>query len=75
MKNVRTLLLSLTLMMSSTFVAFAHPGHGHHQQEPNGLMHYLTSPIHLISILLIIGLAFYVAYKKGLLPLKNSGRK
>lgn len=75
MKNVRTLLLSLIVMMSTTLVVYAHPGHGHHQQEPNGLMHYLTSPMHLISILLIMGLAIYVAYKKGLLPLKNSGKK
>lgn len=74
MKNVRAL-LSLIVMMLLTASAYAHPGHGHHQEVPQGLMHYLTSPVHLISILVVLSLVVYVSYRKGLLPFKPEERK
>lgn len=69
MKNLQRL-LSFIMVMFMTLSAYAHPGHGHHQEAPQGLMHYLTSPVHLISLLLVVGLAVYVAYRKGYLPVK-----
>jgi hypothetical protein len=74
MKNVRTL-LSLFMILFMSAAAIAHPGHGHHQQEPMGLMHYLSSPIHVISLLLIISLVVFMAYRKGFLPFKPADKK
>jgi hydrogenase/urease accessory protein HupE len=74
MKNVRAL-LSLIVMMLLTASAYAHPGHGHHLDAPQGLMHYLTSPVHLVSILVVLSLVVYVSYRKGLLPFKPDERR
>jgi len=54
MKNV-TLLSAVLLPLLS----MAHAGHGHVQ---HGIGHYLTSPIHLLGMVAIAGLAI-VVYK------------
>lgn len=74
MKNVRAL-LSLVMILFMSVSAFAHPGHGHHLEEPMGLMHYLSSPLHMISLLVVISLVFYIAYRKGFLPMKPAEKK
>ena len=74
MKNVRVL-LSIIMIIFMTVSASAHPGHGHHQEDPMGLMHYLSSTLHLISLLLIISLVFFLAYRKGFLPFKPADKK
>ncbi len=74
MKNLSTL-LSLFMILFISVSAFAHPGHGHHQDTPQSLMHYLTSPLHLVSILVVLALTVYVSYRKGLLPFKPAPRK
>jgi len=73
MKNARAF-LSLTMFLFMSIAAFAHPGHGHHQDDPQGLMHYLTSPVHMISLIAVVGLALYVAYRKNMLPFKPNRR-
>jgi hypothetical protein len=42
--------------------AFAHEGHGHFHGF--GLMHYLSSPLHLAPVLLALGLGAYLAYRR-----------
>lgn len=74
MKNVNAL-LSLIMVFVTTVSAFAHPGHGHHQAEPMGLMHYLSSPIHMIMLLVVVALIAYLAYRKGFLPFKPAEKK
>lgn len=74
MKNVRTL-LSLIFVMITTVSTYAHPGHGHHQEAPTGVMHYLTSPVHMLSLLVVISLVLYLAYQKGILPVKPAEKK
>lgn len=74
MKNVRAL-LSLVMILFMSASAFAHPGHGHHLEEPMGLMHYLSSPLHVISLLVVISLVFYIAYRKGFLTMRPSQKK
>ena len=39
--------------ISSPALALAHPGHGH--TDPNGLLHYLTEPVHVVQILAAAG--------------------
>lgn len=71
----------LTLVMLFTLVQcpqlFAHPGHGTQKvANPNGILHYLTEPVHLIPFIIIaaiIGLLF--GGKKFLQRLKDQRQK
>lgn len=52
-------------------VLSAHPGHGIHEED--GLLHYLTSPLHLLSfgVAVGIGVLFYYFRKTGKSPFRS----
>jgi hypothetical protein len=45
----------VVLATLSPFVVFGHPGHG--TFEGHTFWHYLTSPLHLVSAIVVIGVA------------------
>ena len=55
-----TLFLLITLVSSPQL--FAHPGHGTKEAvNPNGILHYLTEPIHLYPIAAVALFVFLLA--------------
>ena len=50
------IVLTLIALTSLTAIGVAHPGHGD-SQDGNSLLHYVTSPIHLLPVL-IAGIFF-----------------
>ncbi|MCB0497507.1 MAG: hypothetical protein KDC79_15295 [Cyclobacteriaceae bacterium] len=60
--RIFTLIAIVTILLPS--LALAHPGHG--TSDGYNLMHYLTSPMHLISVLLVVGAsALAIRYAKS----------
>ncbi|WKN42948.1 hypothetical protein [Tunicatimonas pelagia] len=44
--------------------AMAHPGHGAEHSDPHGIFHYLTSLVHLIPLLTILGIVLFAIVRK-----------
>lgn len=59
MKRIAKLLVGFLAL--ATPVVYAHPGHG--VDDGNMPLHYLASPEHLISLLLIVAFVLYVRYR------------
>lgn len=47
----RTSVAALLVAFSAASVTIAHEGHGHPEMQ-TGLMHYVSSPVHLVPVLL-----------------------
>jgi hypothetical protein len=72
MKKMKTALLAALLWLAG-LPLLAHPGHDEttpHAQDPNSLMHYLTSPVHIAGI--VLGVVVVVG---AVLALRAQGRK
>lgn len=52
----------LTITAIFPLAAFAHSGHGHF--GGHHLMHFLSSPVHLVPVLLALGAALYWTVKQ-----------
>ena len=51
------------LLLMAPFLVEAHPGHGSFSEiDP---MHYLTSPLHLVSIAVIVGVGVWLYIRKS----------
>jgi heme/copper-type cytochrome/quinol oxidase subunit 2 len=61
MKHITTYLTLIFLLIAS--VSSAHPGHG----TSNGIdiLHYLTSPLHVILLVAVVAGVFYVKYRQS----------
>jgi hypothetical protein len=65
MKKMKSHLL-LALLFITSHLVLAHPGHDEtspHAHDPNSVMHYLTSPIHVAGIVLVLGGVVALAYR------------
>jgi len=55
--------LTLIAFASLPAIGSAHPGHGNHR-DANGLLHYVTSPLHVLPVLVaaivFAGIAFLI---------------
>lgn len=71
----------LTLVMLFTLVQcpqlFAHPGHGAQETvNPNGILHYLTEPVHLIPFIIIAAIiGLLIGGKKFMQRLRDQRQK
>ena len=69
-----TLVLLITLVSSSQL--FAHPGHGTKETiNPNGILHYLTEPTHLIPFTAIALFVFLLAMGRKYLQRSRDQRQ
>jgi putative copper export protein len=59
MKAQSTTLVPLVLLLASG-TALAHPGHG--ATDPEGLVHYLTEPVHVVALAAAAGAAAVAAF-------------
>ncbi len=55
-------LLSCFILLVSS--AMAHPGHGAEHTDAHGIFHYLTSLVHLIPLLTILGIVLFAIARK-----------
>lgn len=72
MNQFKLTLVCLTTLVNSTQL-FAHPGHGTADAiNPNGILHYLTEPLHLIPFAAVALFVFlFVVGKKSLQRLRD----
>lgn len=52
------------LLLTLTTLSMAHPGHGSKQLDPNSAVHYLTSLVHLIPLITVLGIILFSILKK-----------
>ncbi|MEQ9439265.1 MAG: hypothetical protein RIG62_09460 [Cyclobacteriaceae bacterium] len=54
----------LFFLLALTTMAVAHPGHGSNQVDPHSVLHYLTSLVHLIPLVTVLGIILFAILKK-----------
>jgi hypothetical protein len=59
----KSIAIFLSLMLLSGSAVLAHPGHG--TSDGFSLYHYLTSPLHVIFILLLVAGLVFIKYRRS----------
>ena len=54
----------LLFLLAFSPMAFAHPGHGSEHFDPHSILHYLTSLVHLIPLITVLGIILFSILKK-----------
>lgn len=62
--------LVFILFSLNSAVLMAHPGHGNH--SGHSLLHYLTSPMHILPIMLVVGVGIFVIMQKHMKKMEKS---
>lgn len=60
---IRKFLLSLSLVVLAVCGVTAHPGHGLIDKNSEGIEHFILDPYHLLWILALTAVLFYVAIR------------
>ncbi len=70
-----TLVMLFTLVQCPTL--FAHPGHGARETvNPNGILHYLTEPVHVMPFIIIaVIMSMLIGGKKFLQRFRDQRQK
>nr|WKN36692.1 hypothetical protein K4G66_30475 [Tunicatimonas sp. TK19036] len=63
MKFLRFLYL-FAIFLTGSFSVIAHPGHGPEHIDPHSVLHYVTSLVHLIPLITVLGIILFAILKR-----------
>jgi hypothetical protein len=67
LKYIKTLIFIIISLTSVELLA--HPGHGNF--EGNSILHYITSPFHILPFLLLVGVVIFTLVQKHMNKLEK----
>ncbi len=63
-------ILVLIVISLNSVMLFAHPGHGNH--TGHSLLHYITSPMHVLPLILVVGVGIFLLVQRHMKKMERT---